>query len=96
MPLFTSIFCTIAAFSLYGEYVVRSFLPNDDVFLPSDHGLDFRHELCENSINSINQSISTRFILLAAGNKRTEAGLDGQTYKFRDSRGRGNPSWLVS
>ena len=40
MSLFPSIFCTIAAFSLYGEYVVRSFLPND-VFLPCDHGLDF-------------------------------------------------------
>ena len=26
--LFPSIFCTISAFSLYGEYVVRSFLPN--------------------------------------------------------------------
>ena len=29
MPLFPSIFCTISAFSLYGEHVVRSFLPND-------------------------------------------------------------------
>ena len=38
--LFTSIFCTISAFSLYVEYVVRSFLPNG-VFLPCDHGLDF-------------------------------------------------------
>ena len=27
MSLFPSIFCTISAFSLYGEYVVRSFLP---------------------------------------------------------------------
>ena len=34
--LFPSIFCTISAFSLYGEYV-------DGVFLPFDHGLDFRH-----------------------------------------------------
>ena len=32
-------FCTIAIFSLYGEYVVRSFLPGG-VFLPCDHGLD--------------------------------------------------------
>ena len=39
MPLFPSIFCTISAFSLYGEYVVRSFLL-DGVFLPCDHGLD--------------------------------------------------------
>ena len=31
MSFFPSIFCTISAFSLYGEYVVRSFLP-DDVF----------------------------------------------------------------
>ena len=29
MSLFPSIFCTISAFSLYGEYVVHSFLPND-------------------------------------------------------------------
>ena len=28
MSLFPSIFSSIAAFSLYGEYVVRSFLPN--------------------------------------------------------------------
>ena len=31
MSLFPSIFCTISAFSLYGEYVVRCFLP-DGVF----------------------------------------------------------------
>ena len=31
---------TISAYSLYGEYVIRSFLPNG-VFLPCDHGLDF-------------------------------------------------------
>ena len=41
--LFPSI-CAISAFSLYVEYVVRSFLPND-VFLPFDHGLDFLHQL---------------------------------------------------
>ena len=35
-----AIFCTISAFFLYGEYAVRSFLPND-VFLPCDHGLGF-------------------------------------------------------
>ena len=39
MPLFPSIFCTIAVFSSYGEYIVRSLLP-DGVFLPCDHGLD--------------------------------------------------------
>ena len=40
MSLFPSIFCTISASSLYGEYVVRSFLP-DGVFLLWDHSLDF-------------------------------------------------------
>ena len=51
---FPSIFCTISAFSLYGEYVVRSFLPNG-VFLPCHHGWIFDIILlCENSINSIN------------------------------------------
>ena len=44
MSLFPSIFCTIAVFSLYGEYVVRFSLPNG-VFLPCDHGLDFLHQL---------------------------------------------------
>ena len=45
MSPFPSIFCTIiAVFSLYGEYVVRSFLSNG-VFLPCDHGLDFLHQL---------------------------------------------------
>ena len=54
MSLFPSIFCTISAFSLYGEYVVRSFLPNG-VFLSCDHGLDFDISICENSINQSNQ-----------------------------------------
>ena len=40
VSLFPSIVCTISAFSLYGEYVVRSFLPNG-VFIPCDYGLDF-------------------------------------------------------
>ena len=40
MSLFPSIFCTIAFFSLYGEYAVRSFLP-DGVLLHCDHGLDY-------------------------------------------------------
>ena len=44
MSLFPSFFCTISAFSLYGEYIVRSFLPNG-VFLPCDQGLDFLHQL---------------------------------------------------
>ena len=41
MSLFPTVFCTIAVFSLYGEYAVRSFLPDDGVFLPGDHGLDY-------------------------------------------------------
>ena len=40
MSLFPSICCTIPALSLYGGYVVRSFLPNG-VFLPCGQGLDF-------------------------------------------------------
>ena len=35
---------TVAVFSLYGEYVVRFFLP-DGVFPPCDHGLDFSYQL---------------------------------------------------
>ena len=45
---FSESFCTIAVFSLYGEYVVRYFLPNG-VFLPCDDALDV--------FTSINQSI---------------------------------------
>ena len=37
---FSEYICTIFDFSLYGEYVVRSFLPNG-AFLPCHHGLDF-------------------------------------------------------
>ena len=63
MSLFPSIFCTISDFSLYGEYVVRIFLPND-VFIPCDHGLDFRYiSLCENSLN---QSTSQSTVTLRA------------------------------
>ena len=39
MSLFPSVICTIAAFSLYGEYVVR--FPSGWCFLPCDHELDF-------------------------------------------------------
>ena len=38
MALFPSISCTIAVFSLYGEYAVLSFLSNG-VFPPCDHYL---------------------------------------------------------
>ena len=44
----------ITVFSLYGEYVVRSFLPNG-VFVPCDHGLDFSTSAYV-TIQSINQS----------------------------------------
>ena len=45
MSLFPSIFsCNISAFSLNGEHVVGSFLPNG-VFLPCGHVLDFLHQL---------------------------------------------------
>ena len=52
---FPSIFCTIAA--LYGEYVVRFFLPGG-VLLPCDHGLDVSISLCENSINQPIKTVS--------------------------------------
>ena len=46
MPLLRVFFVSmIAALSLYEEYVVSSFLPNNGVFLLCDHGLDFRHQL---------------------------------------------------
>ena len=44
MSLFRSISCTITAFSMCGEYALRSFLPYD-VFLPYDHWLNFLHQL---------------------------------------------------
>ena len=54
MSLFRSIFCTIPAFSLKGEYVVRSFLLNGVFYLVTT-GRIFYIRLCENSINqSIN------------------------------------------
>ena len=60
MLLFTSIFCTIAVFSFCGEFVARSFLP-DDVFFFVTTGWIFDMSLCENSsnqsINSINRWI---------------------------------------
>ena len=44
MSLFPSIFCTISAFSLYGGYVVRSFLPNGAFYLASTVWV-FLHQL---------------------------------------------------
>ena len=43
--MYVYIFGTVSAFSLYGEYVVRSFLPDDGISLPCDYGLDFLHQL---------------------------------------------------
>ena len=64
LSLFPSIFCTISAFSLYGEYVVRSFLPDGllyfvfCIFQPCDHGLDFLHQLIMWEFNQlVNQPI---------------------------------------
>ena len=58
MSLFPSIFGTIAAFSLYGEYAERSFLPNGVFLLLCDHGLDFLHQSAHFvRIQSINQLI---------------------------------------
>ena len=52
MSLFPSIlFCTNPAFSLYGEYVVRSFLPDGVFFYLVTMGWIFDISLCENSIN---------------------------------------------
>ena len=41
MSLFPSIFCNIAVFSLHGEYVVHSFLPNGVFFLSVTTGWIF-------------------------------------------------------
>ena len=50
---FTSISCTVVVSYLYGEYVVRFFLPNG-VSLPCDHGLGFEHQFMR-EFNSINE-----------------------------------------
>ena len=52
---FRVFFCTIAAFSLNGEYVVRAFLQNS-VFLPYGHGMDLTSAYVR--IQPINQSIN--------------------------------------
>ena len=49
-------FCTIAIFSLYGEYVVRSFLPDGVFFYLVTTGWIFDISLCENSNQSIKYS----------------------------------------
>ena len=61
--LFPSIYCTISAFSLYGEYVVRPFLPNCFFYLVTT-GWIFDISLCENSVNqSTNLRISSMLLL---------------------------------
>ena len=60
MSLFPSIFCNIAAFSLNGEYVVRSFLPNGVFYLVTT-GWIFDISLCENSIQFKFNSIQIQF-----------------------------------
>ena len=61
VSLFPITFCSNAVFSLHGEYAVRVFLP-DGVFLPSEHGLNFLHQL----IWEINQSIKKRCTMISA------------------------------
>ena len=48
---------SIAVFSLYGEYVVRFFLPGG-VFQPCDHGLDFFTSAYYMRIQAIDQGSS--------------------------------------
>ena len=62
-------FCTISALSLYGEYVVRSFLPNG-VFLPCDHGLDFLHQL----IGEFDRSKSIKRVIFFSDSIRESVG----------------------
>ena len=50
---FSKYFCTKNIFSLYGECVVRFFLPGD-ILLPCDHGLRILHHFFFVKIQSIN------------------------------------------
>ena len=54
--IFFDYFCIIAVSSLYGDCVVRFYLP-DGVFLPCDHGLDLFTSAYYAIIQSINESI---------------------------------------
>ena len=56
MSLLLNIFCTSSTFSLYGEYVVRSFLPNGVFYLVTTGWIFYISLLCENSINQISIS----------------------------------------
>ena len=61
----------ITLFSLYGEYVVRFFLP-DGVFLPCDHGLDLDISLRYNSINQKNtESLRLKLLIRTYNRRRT-------------------------
>ena len=65
MSLFRICVCTISAFTLYGEYVVRSSLPDDEFFYLVTTGWIFDISLlCDNSINQFNQPIKGEIGLL--------------------------------
>ena len=51
MSLFPSIFCTIAVFSSYGKYVIRSFLPDGAFYLVTTGWIFDISLLCENATN---------------------------------------------
>ena len=79
---FRVLFCTISAFSLYEEYVVRPFLPNDVFYLVTTSWI-FYISLCENSIN--HQSMTATHVRLP-----TEI-----RYFGNSSLPSGSPSFLV-
>ena len=79
MSLFPSIFCTIAVFSLYEEYVVRFALPGG-VFLLVTIGWIFYISLCKNSIN---QSIKESFN--GWGGRRYDESVPGEVTKIAPS-----------
>ena len=60
-------FCTIAVFSLNGEYVVRSFLPNG-VFLPCEHGLA--------------EFLTSAYVRIQSINKKSDSSVLVFTYVF--------------
>ena len=65
--LFPSIFCTIDVFSLYGEYAVRSFLPDVFFYLVTTGWIFDIISLCENSINHVMYvRVSTKYIYTIA------------------------------
>ena len=80
--LFTEYICAIVTvFTLYGVWYVvpvRFFLPDDGVFLPCDHGLDFRHQvIIYVRLLSINRFQSTLGPLVAHNTKMSKRLLGG-------------------